>query len=150
MGIQDAMSRVEQIQSRLKITDPVPMEIKYAKRYTLPQGASLSDTPVFFNGWIFGQESRGSGNRRVLPYQIVMRLYVYDSDTDMAAWIATEFHEALIDALDDDVRLGLTVAVSSHRGSGESGPSAEVHGPGTYIVIESILEVDIVSAYDFG
>lgn len=114
MDIRSALDRIVAIQQSLSITSPVALSIKRAYKYVPPQEAAL-DLPCWQNSWTMVSETRGFGSREQL-YTVNMQLLVADADQDRAADIATAFHVALVDALDNDRTLGGTVTRQDLRG----------------------------------
>jgi hypothetical protein len=115
MDILAVLRALVDVQESLEITDPVRDRVRKAHKMVPPTGDPLPDTPCFMNTWSLIEEARRSSLRHQ-HYQVNMQLAVENADRDVAAEIATAFHIALVEALDQNTTLAQTVSSQKLRG----------------------------------
>lgn len=118
MNIRDVIAAVNVIQAAITISSPSSIAVAKVWPYFPPQSVAVSESPAFFNEWIFVREDRTTNGMRQQYYTDHMQLFVYDADSDRAADIATAFMAAIVDAFDAEETLNGTAFRTKLRGSG--------------------------------
>lgn len=146
-NIRAVLDKLIVLQKGLVITGPVTEHIKRAYKYPPNRSIALPDTPCWMNTWTLTAYHRYPGSLHRF-YTISNQLFINDADLDRAADIASAFHEAYTDALDQDITLGGVIERQDVRGGDPTLVLLEWAGI-AYIGLQIFLDIELIEAKTF-
>lgn len=151
MNIRAALDRIVAIEAGLMIAEPFLISVKRAFKYVPKASQSVTEYPVFYNVWTFVGEKRAS-NLRTQLYTVNMQLLAapIEPDQDIAADIASAFHDALVNAFDGDVTLNGTVTRQELRGGDPTLVRFQPGGSPSFMGLNLFLDIQMIEPKTFG
>lgn len=142
MDIRTALDALVTREAALTIAAPVAGTITKVYKYMPPQEITL-ETPCFTNGWRLVSHAMGHGRSSVIEtYVVNAQLFIEDAELEVAADIATAFHVAFVDDIQDgDLTLGGAAKKYQFRDGGSASLVALQRAGRTYIGVDYFLEV---------
>lgn len=152
MDISSVITVVATMQGEITISSPVSSTVVKVWPDYPPQSVSVSDSPTVMNEWIFDREDRTTNGLREQYYTDHMQLFVYNSDSDVAAAMARAFMAALVDKFDTSETLEGTCSWTKLRGKGGNSPLIfPVTWAGfTFVGLDLFLDIRLTEAKSFG
>ncbi|MGD9889691.1 MAG: hypothetical protein AB7R89_25790 [Dehalococcoidia bacterium] len=145
MDIGSALDALATIHGTLSITSPIAASIKKVHTYAPNRDSTLPDTPCWMLTWSFRELQEGMSGRRFQVYTVRCQLFIEDADLNRAAAIATAFHVAWIDLMDQHNQLGGTVTKIDRRG-GEPTLGLLTWAEKPYVGLDLYLDLHLVDS----